>query len=86
LAEVGRHPEVIAAALKAANDDKAKSLRPLRSKMAEVDKRIRVLSSEVQNCVEAAKRKGAQHIGEDFLAEPSEMPGSPLPDPDKSSN
>lgn len=69
LGEIGRHPEVIASALKASNEEKTKSLRPLRSKLAEMDKRIRHLSCEIQNCVDTAKSKGAKHIGDELLAE-----------------
>lgn len=73
LGAIGRHPDVIASALKASNDDKSKSLRPLRSKLAEVEKRIRLLSTEIRNCVEAAKRRGAKHLSDEFLAEADKL-------------
>jgi len=41
----------------------------MRSQLAALEKRYRELSEAVSNCVEAAKRRGARNITEDFMAE-----------------
>jgi site-specific DNA recombinase len=69
IGELGRHPEIIQATVKASNEAKKKSIRPLRSQLAVLEKRYRELSEAVNNCVEAAKRKGARNITDDFMAE-----------------
>ena len=39
LGEIGRHPEIIEAAVRGSNEAKTKALRPLKSKFAELEKR-----------------------------------------------
>jgi hypothetical protein len=60
---------VLDAALKASNDEKTKALRPLKSKLAELDRRHKELSLSIQNCVEAVKQNGAKSIADEFMEE-----------------
>lgn len=69
LGEIGRHPEIIEAAVRASNEAKTKALRPLKSKLAALDRRQRALSEAVRNCIETVKEKGAKRITDDFMAE-----------------
>ena len=55
--------------MKASNEEKQKSIRPLKAKLAELERRIKALSESVRNCVEAVKKKGANSITDDFMAE-----------------
>jgi DNA invertase Pin-like site-specific DNA recombinase len=73
LGEIGRHPDVIEASIKASNEEKLKALRPLKSKLAELDRRYRELSAAVQNCIETAKRKGAKSISDEFMQEAEKL-------------
>jgi hypothetical protein len=56
IAEIGRHPEIIESAVRTSKKEKLKAIRPLKSKLAELDSRYRTLSREVKSCVEAAKK------------------------------
>lgn len=69
IGELGRHPEIIQATVQASNEAKKKSIRPLKSQLAALDKRHRELSEAVNNCVETAKKKGAKNITAHFMAE-----------------
>ncbi len=69
LGEIGRHPEIIEEAVRASNEEKTRALRPLRSKLAELEKRHRELAEDVSSCIEAVKKKGANSITDDFMAE-----------------
>jgi hypothetical protein len=69
LGEIGRHPEIIEASIRASNDAKIKAVRPLKSKLAELERRHRELSEAVRNCVEVVKHKGANNITDSFMAE-----------------
>ena len=73
LGEIGRHPEVIEAAVQASNEEKQKAIRPLKAKMAELERRYRALSESVRNCIELGKKKGAKNIGDDFIAEANRL-------------
>jgi site-specific DNA recombinase len=69
IGELGRHPEIIAATIEASNRAKIAAVRPIKAKLARMDKEFLDVSSDVQSCVEAAKKKGAGHISEAFIAE-----------------
>ena len=73
LGEIGRHPEIIEAAVQASNEEKQKAIRPLKAKMAELERRYRALSESVRNCIELGKKKGAKNIGDDFIAEANRL-------------
>jgi DNA invertase Pin-like site-specific DNA recombinase len=69
LGEIGRHPEVISAAVQASNQAKQKAVRPLRSKLAGLEKCHRELSEAMRNCIETVKKRGASKITDDFMVE-----------------
>jgi hypothetical protein len=53
--KLGEHPSVINATLAAANA-KLQFLRPLKSKLAELEKLHRRLTGELETCVDAVKQ------------------------------
>ena len=69
IGEIGKHTEIIEAAVSASNAEKVKSIRPMKSKLAELERKHRELSDAVQVCIEAAKRRGAKNVSDDFMAE-----------------
>ena len=73
IGEIGRHPEIIEAAIKASNEEKIRALRPLKSKLTELDRQHRKLSVAIQNCVETAKLKGAKSLSESFIEEAEKL-------------
>lgn len=69
IGEIGKHPEIIEAAVKASNEEKIKSIRPLKSKLAKLERKHRELADAVRNCNETVKRKGAKNVSDEFMAE-----------------
>jgi hypothetical protein len=72
IGELGRHPEIIAQTIEVSNRAKLSAVRPIKAKLARLDKEFLDASREVQSCVEAAKKKGAGT---------SQMPSSRRPKP-----
>lgn len=66
--EIGRRPEVIKAAIAASNEEKQKSLRPLKSKLAEFQRRHKELNDELQRYLLLARQPGSEHFGHETLA------------------
>src|SRR5690606_22235393 len=56
IGEIGRHPDAIKAAVAASNEQKSRSLRPLKSKLAEFQRRQRELSDELQRYFQMARQ------------------------------
>lgn len=50
-----------------------KSVRPLKSKLATLQKKHKTLAESVRTCIESAKSKGAEKIGEEFIAEAEKL-------------
>jgi site-specific DNA recombinase len=73
ISEIGRHPDIIRRTVSTSNREKMKSVRPLRSQLAEREKRLKELTEAVATCIEAAKAKGAANISADFLAEADKL-------------
>ncbi len=71
--EMGRHPDVIKSALEASNKAKNKSVRKLKSKIAELNRKHQSVSSELKVCMQAAKKGGSAHLSDEFLAEAEEL-------------
>ena len=69
VAEIGKHPEVIKETITVSNQQKKKSLRPLKKKLAELDKEYVKAAEAVQNCIELAKHKGVKNLSRDFIKE-----------------
>lgn len=68
IGEIGRHPEVIKSAIAASNEEKNKSLRPLKSKQAQLLRRHTELSDELQRYLQLARKTDSAHFGQETLA------------------
>lgn len=68
LGEIGRHPEIIEATVKAATDAKTTAIRPMKSELAEIERRIKKLFPEIANLTEAARKMGSKAITDEFMA------------------
>ncbi len=73
ISEMGKHPDVIKAALEASNKAKNKSVRKLKSKLSELSKKYECVSGELRVCLDAAKKEGATHLTDEFLAEAEDL-------------
>ena len=62
--KLGEHPSVIKATLAASANAKLQSLRPLKSKLAELEKLHRRLTGELETCVDAVKQSTKTLAGE----------------------
>lgn len=69
IGELGRHPEIIESTVAASNRAKLSSLRPLKAKLAALEKECKNLAEQIQSCVETVKKKGAENISQAFIAE-----------------
>ena len=65
--EIGRHPDVIKAAVSSSNDEKNKSLRPLKSKLAQLQRRHTEINEELQRYVNLARKTNSTHFGAEVL-------------------
>lgn len=61
IGEIGRHPDVIKTAIAVSNEEKNKSLRPLKSKLAQLQSRHKELSEELQRFLHLARQPGSDH-------------------------
>lgn len=68
IGELGRHPDVIRHAITASNEEKHKSLRPLKAKLAQFQCRHKELGEELQRYLVLARQPGAGHFGQETLA------------------
>lgn len=73
IGQIGKHPDLIDAAIRSANEAKNKSIKPLKSKLAELDRRYTELSDAVRTYVEAAKKRGVKNIGDEFIQEAEKL-------------
>ncbi|MFT3991597.1 MAG: hypothetical protein QM680_09325 [Luteolibacter sp.] len=55
IGELGRHPDVIRHAITASNEEKRKSLRPLKAKLGQFQRRHKELGEELQRYLVAAE-------------------------------
>jgi site-specific DNA recombinase len=69
ISELGKRPEIIQSTLSAAQAEKKKSVRPLKTRLAELGKEIKKLEAEMRNCMETAKAGGAGHFSRALLEE-----------------
>lgn len=68
IGEIGKHPEIIRAAVSDANRTKNKAIKPLQAKLAELDRRYAELSREINNFMETAIKAGARKIAHELIA------------------
>jgi len=73
IGELGRHPDVIRHAITASNEEKHKSLRPLKAKLAQFQRRHKELGEELKRYLVLARQPGAGHFGQETLAEAEEL-------------
>lgn len=70
---IGSQPEVIEATIQGAIARKEKSLRPLKSRLNEVNKEIRRIKAKLDDKLALAKRKDAEALSDVMLAEANEL-------------
>lgn len=69
IGEFGKHPDIIASTLASAKVEGRRSIKPLKKKAAELEKRYRAISDDLRNCIQLAKKKGADRLGDAFIEE-----------------
>ena len=73
IGELAKQPKMIKETMAASVEAQAKSVRPLKSKLATLQKKHKSLAESVRTCIESAKTKGAEKIGEEFIAEAEKL-------------
>ncbi len=72
IGELGRNPAIIKKSIAASNSQKQKSLRPLKKKLAELNKRHGEISSQLRHYLELAG-KGDRHFSFEIRAEAEKL-------------
>ncbi len=62
IGEIGRNPEIIKTAIAASNEEKNKSIRPLKTKLAELQRRHTDLNEELQHYLKLSRQPGSEHL------------------------
>ena len=73
IGQIGENPEIIEATVRAANETKNKSIKPLKAKLDKLDKRHAELAEGMKQCIAAAKKKGTRNLADEFLQEGERM-------------
>lgn len=68
IGERGRHPELIKSAIAASNEEKSRSLRPLKKRRAELQQRRKEMDESLARYLMLARQPEAGHFGEETLA------------------
>ena len=68
IGELGRHPDVIRSAITVSNEEKSRSLRPLKKRRAELQQRRKEIADSLARYLMLARQPGAGHFGEETLA------------------
>ncbi len=68
IGELGRHPELIKSAIAASNEEKSRSLRPLKKRRAELQQRRKEMADSLARYLMLAREPEAGHFGEETLA------------------
>lgn len=68
IGELGRHPKIIKSAIAASNEEKSRSLRPLKKRRAELQKRRKEMADSLARYLMLAREPDAGHFGEETLA------------------
>ncbi len=73
IGEIGKHPDIIEATIKAADEAKKKGVKPLKTKLAELDRQFDKLSVAVKNFMDTAKKEGAKRISDEMIREAEQL-------------
>ncbi len=73
IGEIGKHPDIIKASIKAADETKNKGVKPLKAKLAELDRRFDELSVAIKNFMDTAKKEGAKRISAEMIREAEQL-------------
>ncbi len=68
LGEIGRRPEIIKAAVATSNEEKSKSIRPLKTKLAQLQRQHTDMSEELQRYLTMVRKTDSAHFGRETLA------------------
>jgi len=69
IAEIGKRPDIIATTLEATKKESRRSLRPLKSKLAEIGTEWRQVTSDLTACIEFAKKSAGGRMANEMMAE-----------------
>jgi len=73
IGELAAQPALIKETMAVAVEAQTKAVRPMKSKLATLQKKHKDLAEAVRTCIESAKVKGADKIGEEFIAEAEKL-------------
>lgn len=68
LGEIGRRPEIIKAAVASSNEEKSKSIRPLKTKLGELQRQHADMGEELQRYLAMVRKTDSAHFGRETLA------------------
>jgi hypothetical protein len=68
LGKIGRRPEIIKAAVSSSNEEKIKSIRPLKSKLAQLQRQHTDMGEELQRYLAMVRKTDSAHFGREILA------------------
>ncbi len=68
IGELGRHPDLIKSAIAASNEEKSRSLRPLKKRRADLQQRRKEMADSLARYLMLARQPEAGHFGEETLA------------------
>lgn len=68
IGELGRRPELIKSAIAASNEEKSRSLRPLKKRRADLQQRRKEMADSLARYLILARQPDAGHFGEETLA------------------
>ena len=73
ISELGKRPEVIQATLRAAQESKQKSIRPMKSELSGLNRKLQQLDGEIRNCIATAKASGIGHFTKALMEESEKL-------------
>src|SRR5690606_8554787 len=68
LGEIGRRPEIIKAAVASSNEEKSKSIRPLKTKLVRLQRQHTDMGEELQRYLALVRKTDSEHFGRETLA------------------
>lgn len=73
IGELAKQPAMIKETMAASLEAQLKAVRPMKSKLAALQKKHKTLAESVRTCIESAKARGAEKIGEEFITEAEKL-------------